>query len=108
MSKALFLATVSFCCQSLIAKEHMNFSSRTLFTHLSLLQTPFSPSLMSFFALQVNFNEKKEKTIMSNSCITAIFYIKRVALIFFELICLCMRQFRTREGLFQINSTRPN
>lgn len=26
---ALFGATVSFCCQSLIAKEHMNFSSRT-------------------------------------------------------------------------------
>lgn len=45
---------------------------------------------------------------MSNSCITAIFYIKRVALIFFELICLCMLQFRPREGLFQIPSIGPN
>lgn len=45
---------------------------------------------------------------MSNSCITAIFYIKRVALIFFDLICLCMLPFGPRKGLLHIHSSGPN
>lgn len=58
---ALFWATVSFCCQSLIAKEHINFSSRTGedFTFLFICSQGFSlPFFLKCFTLWVKFNKK--------------------------------------------------
>lgn len=74
---ALFWATVSFCCQSLIAKEHINFSSRTGedFTFLFICSQGFSlPFFLKCFTLWVKFNKKnppKKQQQKKHSCQTA-------------------------------------
>lgn len=59
---ALFWATVSFCCQSLIAKEHINFSSRTGedFTFLFICSRGFFPPFSKVFHSVGQAIKKKE------------------------------------------------
>lgn len=59
---ALFWATVSFCCQSLIAKEHIKFSSRTgeHFNFSFICCFTFSSPLFCF-TLWVELNNKTKK-----------------------------------------------
>ena len=60
---ALFWATVSFCCQSLIAKEHINFSSRTGddFTFLFICSCGFLPPFSKVFHSVGQAIKKKQK-----------------------------------------------
>lgn len=72
---ALFGATVSFCCQSLIAKEHINFSSRTG----EDLAVPFSTFLK-------RLNSTKKRPVHCHVCCDSVF----VAVLKMCFICLCM------------------
>ena len=97
-------ATVSFCCQSLIAKEHINFSSRTGedFTFLFICSCGFLPPFSKVFHSVGQAIKKKTKkgTLSCQTAATVSAVITAIQMLdefTFEQICLCMLQLKPHE-----------
>lgn len=71
---ALFRATVSFYCQSLIAKEHTQLQLKDwgkILPFYLAVPTTFSPLFLKCFILWVKLNETTKKKESKLSCQTA-------------------------------------